>query len=55
MKWNYFAKMKHRYYLTDYELIKKVGKGGFGVVNKVRSLHTKVLRAAKIIKKKQLN
>lgn len=47
--------MKHRHYLTDYELVKKVGRGGFGVVNKVRSLNTNVIRAAKIIQKKQLN
>jgi len=46
--------MKHRNYLTDYEVIKKIGRGGFGIVSKVRSLHTQVIRAAKVIKKKEL-
>ena len=46
--------MKERNYLTDYEVIKKIGRGGFGIVNKVRSIHTQVIRAAKIIKKKEL-
>jgi len=35
-------------------VIKKIGRGGFGTVNKVRSLHTQVIRAAKVIKKKEL-
>jgi hypothetical protein len=46
--------MKHRNYLTDYEMIKKIGRGGFGVVSKVKAIHTQVFRAAKVIKKKEL-
>lgn len=52
VRWNSFAKMKHRNYLTDYSVIKKIGRGGFGVVSKVKSIHTHVVRAAKVIKKK---
>lgn len=52
VRWNSFAKMKHRNYLADYEVIKKIGRGGFGVVSKVKSIHTHVVRAAKVIKKK---
>jgi hypothetical protein len=52
VKWNSFAKMKHRNYLSEYEVLKKIGRGGFGVVSKVRSIHTDVIRAAKVIKKK---
>jgi hypothetical protein len=52
VKWNSFAKMKERNYLSEYETIKKIGRGGFGVVSKVRSIHTDVIRAAKVIKKK---
>ena len=32
--------------------MKKIGRGGFGVVSKVKSIYTKVIRAAKVIKKK---
>lgn len=46
--------MKHRNYLHDYEVVRKLGRGGFGVVSKVKSIHTKVIRAAKVIKKKEL-
>ncbi len=35
-------------------MIKKIGRGGFGVVSKVKSIHTQVIRAAKVIKKKEL-
>ena len=52
VRWNNFAKMKQRNYLTDYEVIKKIGRGGFGIVSKVRSIHSQVIRAAKVIKKK---
>ena len=44
--------MKNRDYLSDYQVIRKIGRGGFGVVSKVKSLFTGVIRAAKIIKKK---
>jgi serine/threonine protein kinase len=44
--------MKHRDYQSDYEVIRKLGRGGFGVVTKVKSIHTQVIRAAKVIKKK---
>lgn len=44
--------MKHRDYQSDYEVIRKLGRGGFGVVSKVKSIHTQVIRAAKVIKKK---
>jgi hypothetical protein len=32
-------------------VIRKIGRGGFGVVSKVKSIHTQVVRAAKVIKK----
>jgi hypothetical protein len=46
--------MKNRNYLFDYSVIKKMGRGGFGIVSKVKSIHTGVIRAAKVIKKKNL-
>lgn len=51
VNWNSFIKMKNRNYLDDYTIIKKIGRGGFGVVSKVKSIHTHVFRAAKVIKK----
>jgi serine/threonine protein kinase len=44
--------MKNRNYQLEYEVIRKLGRGGFGVVSKVKSLYTGVIRAAKQIKKK---
>jgi len=46
--------MKKKNYLDDYEVLKKIGRGGFGVVSKVRSIFTQVIRAAKVIQKKEL-
>jgi calcium-dependent protein kinase len=55
VNWNSFIKMKNRNYLDDYAVIKKIGRGGFGVVSKVKSIHTDVFRAAKVIRKNELN
>jgi serine/threonine protein kinase len=46
--------MKHRNYLDDYIIMKEIGRGGFGKVNKVRSKYTGLYRAAKKIKKSTL-
>lgn len=46
--------MKKKNYLDDYFIIKEIGRGGFGKVNKVKNKYTAVLRAAKIIKKTAL-
>ena len=51
VNWNSFIKIKNKNYFDDYTIIKKIGRGGFGVVSKVRSIHTDVYRAAKVIKK----
>lgn len=51
VKWNSFIKMKKKNYLDDYIIIKEIGRGGFGKVNKVRSKYTGIFRAAKKIKK----
>lgn len=51
VKWNSFIKMKKRNYLDDYVIIREIGRGGFGKVNKVRSKYTGLFRAAKKIKK----
>jgi hypothetical protein len=32
--------------------MKKIGRGGFGVVSKVKSIYTQLIRAAKVIQKK---
>ena len=55
VKWNDFIKMKERNYLDDYEIIRQIGRGGFGKVNKVRSKYTGIYRAAKKIKKSNLD
>jgi calcium-dependent protein kinase len=54
VKWNSFIKMKKRNYLDDYVIMKEIGRGGFGKVNKVRSKYTGLYRAAKKIKKSTL-
>lgn len=46
--------MKKKNYLEDYVVLKEIGKGGFGTVNKVQAKYTGVLRAAKKIKKSNL-
>lgn len=46
--------MKKRNYLDDYVIVKEIGRGGFGKVNKVRSKYTGLFRAAKKIKKSTL-
>ena len=46
--------MKNNDFLKDYEIKKKIGKGGFGLVYKVKSIYTKIERAAKKIKKTEL-
>lgn len=54
VKWNNFIKMKKKNYLDDYFIIREIGRGGFGKVNKVRSKYTGIFRAAKKIKKASL-
>jgi hypothetical protein len=34
--------------------VKKIGRGGFGIVYTAKPLHTEVIRAAKVIKKADL-
>ncbi len=46
--------MKKRNYLDDYQILREIGRGGFGKVNKVRSKYTGLMRAAKKIKKSSL-
>ena len=46
--------MKNSNFLNDYEVMKTIGKGGFGTVMKVISKKTGVTRAAKKIKKSAL-
>ena len=46
--------MKKRNYLDDYEILRQIGRGGFGKVNKVKSKYTGLMRAAKKIKKSSL-
>jgi calcium-dependent protein kinase len=46
--------MKKRNYLDDYEIVKEIGRGGFGKVNKVKSKYTGLFRAAKRIRKSSL-
>jgi calcium-dependent protein kinase len=44
--------MKDKDYLNDYDIVKKIiGKGGFGLVRKVKSKYTLGTRVAKCIKK----
>ena len=54
VKWNNFIKMKTRNYLDDYQILRQIGRGGFGKVNKVQSKYTGLMRAAKKIKKSTL-
>ncbi len=46
--------MKKRNYLDDYIILKEIGRGGFGRVNKVKSKFTGLFRAAKKIQKVKL-
>jgi serine/threonine protein kinase len=46
--------MKKRNYLDDYQILREIGRGGFGKVNKVKSKYTGLMRAAKKIKKSSL-
>ena len=55
VKWNSFIKMKKKNYLDDYIIMKEIGRGGFGKVNKVRSKYTGLYRAAKKIKKSDMD
>ncbi len=43
--------MKQKNYLDDYTIIREIGRGGYGKVNKVVSKYTGIYRAAKKIKK----
>jgi hypothetical protein len=43
--------MKNKNYLEDYKISREIGRGAFGLVNKVKEKFTGVIRAAKIIKK----
>jgi serine/threonine protein kinase len=43
--------MKKKNYLEDYSVLREIGRGGFGSVNKVVGKYTGVYRAAKKIKK----
>jgi len=47
--------MKKNNYHDDYDVLKEMGKGGFGTVYKVKAKYTGVLRAAKRIKKTSLD
>lgn len=47
--------MKKRNYMDDYTIIKEIGRGGFGKVNKVKNKYTGLMRAAKKIKKTTLD
>ena len=47
--------MKEKNYLDDYEIIREIGRGGFGKVIKVKSKYTGIHRAAKKIKKTHLS
>lgn len=51
VKWNSFIKTKQKNYLDDYTIIREIGRGGYGKVNKVISKYTGIYRAAKKIKK----
>ena len=55
VKWNDFIKMKESNYLDDYDIIREIGRGGFGKVIKVKSKSTGIHRAAKKIKKMSLS
>ena len=46
--------MKKKSYLEEYTVLREIGRGGFGTVNKVKAKYTGVLRAAKKIKKSSL-
>lgn len=46
--------MKKKNFQNDYEVLKQIGKGGYGTVYKVKAKYTGVLRAAKVIKKTTL-
>lgn len=54
IKWNSFIKLKNKDYLTDYNIIEEIGRGGFGCVYRAKMKYTGITRAAKKIPKKLL-
>lgn len=49
VKWNKFIKMKRKNFLSDYSVVREVGRGGFGCVYKVAMKNSNIFRAAKKI------
>lgn len=40
VNWNSFIKIKTHNYLDDYQIVKKIDRGGFGIVYTAKSLYT---------------
>jgi serine/threonine protein kinase len=55
VRWMSFLKMKEGSFLHDYEVRRELGRGGFGCVYKVKGKFTGIIRAAKKIKKSDLD
>lgn len=54
VKWNKFINMKRKSFLSDYKVLKEIGRGGFGCVYKVIRKNGSIFRAAKKINKNKL-